>query len=355
MYTACMFCQSPLGANDHIEHFPIGRRLAFDSAKGRLWVVCRRCGQWNLAPLEERWEAVEECERAYRAVRARVSTAEIGLARLADGLDLVRIGAPLRPEFAAWRFGDQFGVRRRRAILAVAGGSLFAVGTGAGIVAAAGAVAVGMVAPALVIGGVIAATRGRAPAGYSYTNPFRLNADDGSVVELGRHLLFGIEMRADSGPARFQLALDLQRTDKYGTVKAEDIIRVTVSGTEAVRAARVLMPRINGGGAGRRTIQQAVAAIESAGSVDRFIPKALEQMRKQGLTYSPIRAFPSPVRLGIEMALHEEAELRALQGELAELEAAWREAERVAAIADDLLLPAHVRAFIEKHRSDRAV
>src|SRR5687767_8972383 len=114
MYTACMFCQSPLGTNDHIEHFPIGRRLAFDSAKGRLWVVCRLCGQWNLAPLEERWEAVEECEREYRAVRARVSTAEIGLARLAYGLDLVRIGAPLRPEFAAWRFGDQFGGRRRR-------------------------------------------------------------------------------------------------------------------------------------------------------------------------------------------------------------------------------------------------
>ena len=153
MYTACMFCQSPLGANDHIEHFPIGRRLAFDSAKGRLWVVCRRCAQWNLAPLEERWEAVEECEREYRAVRARVSTAEIGLARLADGLDLVRIGTPLRPEFAAWRFGDQFGVRRQRTMLKVAGGGVLAVGAGAAIVSAAGAAAVGMLAPALVIGG----------------------------------------------------------------------------------------------------------------------------------------------------------------------------------------------------------
>ena len=170
MYTACMFCQSPLGVNDHIEHFPIGRRLAFDTAKGRLWVVCRRCAQWNLAPLEERWEAVEECERAYRAVRARVSTAEIGLAKLADGLDLVRIGAPLRPEFAAWRFGDQFGVRRRKTMLSVAGGSVLAVGTGAAIVSAAGAVALGMLAPALVIGGAIAATRTRAPAGYSYAN-----------------------------------------------------------------------------------------------------------------------------------------------------------------------------------------
>ena len=67
------------------------------------------------------------------------------------------------------------------------------------------------------------------------------------------------------------------------------------------------MPRVNGSGAGRRTIQQAVAAIESAGSVDRFIPEALALMRRRGLAYSPIQAFPSPIRLGIEMALHEPA------------------------------------------------
>ena len=31
-----------------------------------------------------------------------------------EGLELVRIGKPLRPEFAAWRYGDQFGRRRRK-------------------------------------------------------------------------------------------------------------------------------------------------------------------------------------------------------------------------------------------------
>ena len=36
------------------------------------------------------------------------------------------------------------------------------------------------------------------------------------------------------------------------------------------------------------------------------------------------------------MTLHEESERRALQGELATLEAAWREAEEIAAIADSL-------------------
>lgn len=40
--------------------------------------------------------------------------------------------------------------------------------------------------------------------------------------------------------------------------------------------------------------------------------------------------------LALEMALHEEAEKEALRGELASLEAAWREAEEIAGIADAL-------------------
>jgi hypothetical protein len=39
------------------------------------------------------------------------------------------------------------------------------------------------------------------------------------------------------------------------------------------------------------------------------------------------------------MAAHEEQERRALEGELALLEAAWRDAEEVAQIADDMFLP----------------
>jgi len=72
-----MFCQKPLGSNEVIETFPVGRRLAFDAARGRLWVVCRKCERWNLSPLEERWEAVEDCERIFRGTRVRVSTENI--------------------------------------------------------------------------------------------------------------------------------------------------------------------------------------------------------------------------------------------------------------------------------------
>lgn len=136
MYKSCMFCTRPLGANTVVESFPVGRRLAFDAARGRLWVVCTKCERWNLTPLEERWEAVEDCERIFRDTRVRVSTENIGLARHPEGLTLVRIGSPLRSEFAAWRYGDQFGRRRRRQILYGAGAAAVFVGVAAGGVAA---------------------------------------------------------------------------------------------------------------------------------------------------------------------------------------------------------------------------
>src|SRR4028119_1308710 len=108
MYSTCLFCQSRLPANEAVEAFPLGGRIAFDGERGRLWAVCSRCARWNLSPLETRWEAIEECERLFRDARLRVSPAHAGLARLRDGTELVRIGRPLRPELAAWRYGEQF-------------------------------------------------------------------------------------------------------------------------------------------------------------------------------------------------------------------------------------------------------
>jgi hypothetical protein len=47
MYRNCIFCSAALGSNDAIERFPVGRSLAFDGEKGRLWAVCpdrTQCG-----------------------------------------------------------------------------------------------------------------------------------------------------------------------------------------------------------------------------------------------------------------------------------------------------------------------
>ena len=90
MYSTCLFCNRSLGANDRIEHFTVGRRLAYDGVMGRLWVVCPSCARWNLTPLEERWEAIEECERLFRATLVRVSTDNVALGRIDDRFEALR-------------------------------------------------------------------------------------------------------------------------------------------------------------------------------------------------------------------------------------------------------------------------
>ena len=138
MYSTCLFCNANLGTNEVIESFPIGRRLAFDAANGRL--VGRVSKVRAVEPVAARGALGGDrgVRGRYRDTRLRVSTDNIGLARVAEGLELVRIGAALRPEFAAWRYGDQFGRRRRR--------QMVRVGLGVGIVggAIAGGVALGV-------------------------------------------------------------------------------------------------------------------------------------------------------------------------------------------------------------------
>lgn len=60
--------------------------------------------------------------------------------------------------------------------------------------------------------------------------------------------------------------------------------------------------------------------------------------------------MPKPTRLALEMAVHEEDERRALEGELWRLEQAWRDAEEIAAISDNLLLPKGAEEFMARQR-----
>ena len=62
-----------------------------------------------------------------------------------------------------------------------------------------------------------------------------------------------------------------------------------------------------------------------------------------------VNKMPKPVQLALEMALHEEDERRALEGELWRLEQAWKEAEEIAGISDSLLLPEGTEDFVKEH------
>ncbi len=343
MYSTCLFCNQPLGTNSTFASFSVGRRLAFDAARGRLWVVCRKCERWNLSPLEERWETIEQAEGLYRDTRRRVATAEIGLARLADGTELVRVGAPLRPEFAAWRYGDQFGRRRTRQML-IAGAGIAAVG---GLIAGGAAlgVSLGGFAWGLTQLGRVAIQGGEE------TIVARIRTEDGRVLPVRRRHLAESTLSPGSDGT---LAIDLRY--KNGQSRFE--------GPEAMRIASLVVPAVNRFGGSRSTVAAAVSEIEQEGGPERYVERlarraeamtAVQGRRKRrgrrGTVGSTGLYGLTPVdRLGLEMALHEDAERRAMAGELALLESAWRDAEEIAAVADNMFLPAGVQSSLERMR-----
>src|SRR5215813_10533041 len=112
MFSKCLFCHADLGRNDQLETFPVGKRIAFDAAKGRLWVVCRSCTRWNLSPLEERWEAIERSQILIERLKAVAQSDRIALFRHPSGLDLVRIGDATWRETAYWRYAKKLTRRR---------------------------------------------------------------------------------------------------------------------------------------------------------------------------------------------------------------------------------------------------
>jgi hypothetical protein len=326
LFTTCIFCHSDLGRNEIVEEFPVGRRLAFDATRGRLWVVCRKCERWNLSPLDARWEAIEACERLYRDTRLRVATDNIGLARLSEGLELVRIGEPLRPEFAAWRYGDQFGRRRRRAIL-FAGGAVVAVG---GLAIAGAAAGIGM--------GAFGGIWGQIPNMINGMRVVKVRTPDGRNLKVRGTTLPNVRLTRD---AHDEPLLSF----KHG--KQLEMFR----GADALTVAGRLVPAINPGGGGRKAVAEAVAAIESRRGSEAFIDSYLATMAKSEDKKTAISRADRPTRLALEMALHEEAERRAIEGELATLEAAWVEAEEIAHIADNLFVSADVNDRLERLKS----
>ena len=333
MYKSCMFCRKPLGANEVIESFPVGRRLAFDAARGRLWVVCRKCERWNLTPLEERWEAVEDCERIFRDTRIRVSTENIGLARHPEGLTLVRIGQPMRPEFAAWRYGDQFGRRRRRQIL-----------FGAGTVVVIGGFVVGGIATGVLSSAVLSQTGTWINLWSQNRTLVKLHPRDGKVIKLKYQDLLGTRIRPSNDEHGFRIQVRKRKKTTW------------YDGEEGRRFAGAILPRINAAGGKKDTVQLAVNKIESIGHPERFLVDIAGRSGYQDKKGVPgyINKMPKTTKLALEMALHEEQERRALEGELWLLERAWEEAEEIAEISDSLLLPEGADEFLQEHRRDRA-
>ncbi|UCC71516.1 MAG: hypothetical protein JSV86_14135 [Gemmatimonadota bacterium] len=339
MFKTCIYCNRSLGRNETVENFPVGRRLAFDGERGRLWVICERCRRWNLSPLEERWEAIEQCDREFRETRESFSTDNIGLARTSEGLELVRIGRPQRREFAAWRYGRQF-LRRRIKTLTIWGVKIGA--------AAAAAIS------GVFVFHLFAEQQERIVA--------RVRSDDGRRLYVPLKDAKKVRLiRAAEREDGWMLSVPCRYSERnwgiFGAwAKGKRVIE-EFDGPVAIRAAGRILPSINSFGGSNSQVQDAVKLIEDARGPERVFHAAsrVPKKRRPRTSFIPVEQsevshMDAAVRLALEMSAHEETERRAFEGELAALEEAWREAEEIAAIADRLLIPESVENWIRRQK-----
>ncbi len=325
-----------------LETLPIGRRLAFDAAKGRLWVICPSCARWNLVPFDTRLETIDACERLFRDTRMRFSTDHIGLARLREGLELVRIGEALRPEYAAWRYGDRFASRRRRNIL---------IGTTVGVAGSARMVGL------QVLPGRWSACSSSFRAVRGSTSRFRVASrfvpeSGGAPLTLTRQDLDAARLEVGPVGARDMAAplpWGLSVPARYGVPGRWTWPRrvgesVTLTGRDAVQALSHVLPAIAGTAGSRDQVRRAVDLVDKHQSLESIVSRWSAHWSRRLPNTARLTKLAAAPRLALEMLANEEAERRWLEGELRLLEHQWREAERLAAIADELALPAGYRS-----------
>lgn len=311
MFSRCVFCNSTLPKNELLEQFPLGRRIAFDPARGRLWAVCGKCQRWNLAPIDERWEVLDQLEKLVRDDGRHVaSTEHIALVHVKQ-LDVVRVGRAQLAEEAWWRYGSELRKRNRRY---------------RGLVAAEWGIAIGLF-PIIGIGLI---------GGGSDLNRLTRWGKFGSIAWRGDRvcrrcgtalnaLSFKQVERLTLKPSAGTLCLELHCT-RCGM---QDDAGFVFEGTEAERLLRRSLAYHNYAGANEVGVKAAVRTIEQAGSTAALID-ALGRQRFQVAD----RAKRSDLALALEVAVNDDAERELLELQLAELEARWREEEELAAIID---------------------
>jgi hypothetical protein len=366
VYTTCLFCHADLGANHLLPTFPVGGRLAYDPRKGRLWVVCTRCGRWNLTPLEERWEAIDEAERRFRGTRLRYSTDNVGLARFRGGFELVRIGPALLPEIASWRYGARLG----------------RLDADPERPTSAGRRAARVVA--------------RATAGAMVRYAHRIGFKDETVLRMRTF------SRGNAVLLRAKDEFGYPITVRYAHLGAAELIRpekdspwrlrlvhdagtTTLAESSGLRVAGQMLATLNVGAATDAEVQHAVSKLDDAGDPDGYFTRVAslamrtswgrfpDAPRGQAVEakgsfaerlavqlsnrsfwgrggtsseeHTPLFRLPDVDRLALEMAANEDIERRALLGELSELHDAWKEAEEIAAIADEMFADTVLEEF----------
>jgi len=310
MYKTCAFCNSRLDGDGGPSGLGVGKRLAFDEWKGRLWVICPQCSRWNLAPLDERLERIEALARAAREGRMAAATEQVALIRW-HGYDFVRVGKPPRLEFATWRYGERLKARQREQLKFVVPLTVATVGLAVAVnVAAGGSVGVFVWNMPNIARAMYTGIIGRRTVGL-IEPPICERC--GSLMRLRAKHMAHARIVPDS-TAGLGLVLSCP------TCRSEGALLV---GADAQAALRQGLTYLALARRGRERAEDAARLVEGAGGPERLI----RDVARRELT---LRSIAPERRLALEIAVDEQAEIEALERQ-------WKDAEEIAEIADGLL------------------
>ena len=310
MFRSCAFCNASFDGDGGPSGLGVGRRIAFDEWKGRLWVVCPRCSRWNLTPFDDRLERIEAVARAASQGRITASTDQVSLIRW-ERYDFVRVGKPLRVELATWRYGERLRNRQRERMKVVVPLTVAAIGLGiAANVAAGGGFGVVVWNIHRFADWMYLRMVGGRKVSMIETP---ICAHCGSVMQLRARHVQHARVVPDSH-AEMAVVLSCPRCKHEGA---------QLTGNDAIQVLRQGLTYLNLARGGRRRAEDAAREVDQVGGADRLV----RDIAQRELTLRSLR----PERgLALEMAVDERAEVE-------ELERQWKEAEEIADIADGTL------------------
>lgn len=311
MYTECAFCAGSLGGDGGPSGLPVGRRFAFDPWKSRAWVICAKCGRWNLTPLDTRLDAIGALERMAGTGRVAATTPQVSLVRAGE-YDVVRVGQPPRIEYATWRYGERLKAREREKLKIIVPATIVIVG--------------GMVAFNAAVGGAMGGMVGNIPGivdsiYIGVVGNRKVNVEPPICARCGSILTLRAKHIQDARlthtvSSDLALLLHCPRCKSLGAQlegpDAETALRAGLTYTNLKKGKKL-----------KKKAEEAAGYVDRHGGPEEFVRRTTRSERT-------VKSLQPTEALAVEMAVDEAAELH-------ELERQWRQAEEIAEIADGLL------------------